>query len=224
MPSKTLVNNALTLRRAIGSLGLALPFVLVIGNLIFSSCKWVQNSLSMYYFTFMGDAFVGILVAISVFFYNYRGYDSKDLWAGKLACFFGCLVAFFPPYLLAENLPCTKLPYKQNPIFGYIHTGAAVAFFIILAVYCLFLFTQGHKNQAPTPQKTQRNLLYKICGWVIIAMLLLMFSMYIWPNWAQILAPVKPLLLFEAIVLWAFGVAWLTKGKMWLKDLGDNDI
>ncbi len=217
MNKPKLVNDAYTIRRAIGILGITLPLILLLGNLWLSDCKQVLPSISMYYFSFMGDVFVGIVVAISIFLFNYKGYDSSDNLAGKLACFFGLCVAFFPPYLKVESLPCTKIPYKHEPAFGYIHTGAAVLFFIVLAVYCLFLFTK-HGAAAPSPQKLNRNTVYKICGYTIIAMLLLMMLVYFSEPIAQLLAPIRPVLTFESIALWAFGIAWLTKGEAWMAD------
>ena len=54
------------LRKAIGVLGTALPFVLAAGGYFFFSTG-IQSSLSAYYHTDMGDVFVGTLWAIGVF-------------------------------------------------------------------------------------------------------------------------------------------------------------
>src|SRR5512143_1409059 len=97
----TLVFSYLTLRKAIGALGLALPFVLSFGAfLIFH--QPVQNSISHYYWTGMRDVFVGMLFAIGFFLLSYQGYERADRIAGILACVFAVGVALFPTVPNAE--------------------------------------------------------------------------------------------------------------------------
>jgi hypothetical protein len=55
-----LVIPYLTLRRTVGILGIALPFVLILGGWIVFKTS-LQGSLSAYYHTGMRDVFVGIL-------------------------------------------------------------------------------------------------------------------------------------------------------------------
>ncbi len=71
---KSLIISYLTLRKAIGLLGIALPFVLALGA-VFCSRTEIQSSVSSYYHTSMGDVFVGILFVIGFFLLSYRGYE-----------------------------------------------------------------------------------------------------------------------------------------------------
>ena len=72
------VRSYAELRRAIGILGTLLPFVLSIAACVIFGTG-IHSSLSRYYYTEMGDVFVGTLCAIGVFLYSYKGYPGKGL-------------------------------------------------------------------------------------------------------------------------------------------------
>src|SRR2546425_8304895 len=99
----SLVIGYLTLRKAVGLLGTALPFVLSLGAFLLFHTG-IQASMSSYYHTGMRDVFVGTLCAIGVFMISYRGYERQDDVAGDLACVFAVGVALFPT-ALREDLP-----------------------------------------------------------------------------------------------------------------------
>jgi hypothetical protein len=71
------VRSYLTLRKAIGIVGFALPIVIMIGKMILQG-PGIQHSVSGYYYTVMRDVLVGSLCAIGVFLWSYRGYDDPD--------------------------------------------------------------------------------------------------------------------------------------------------
>src|SRR3954465_1447801 len=91
-----LVVSYMTLRKAIGVLGVALPVVLVAGGLILFGGHGLQPTISDYYGTPMGDGFGGLLFAIGLFLFSYRGFNWRDELAGKIACAFAVGVALFP--------------------------------------------------------------------------------------------------------------------------------
>ena len=91
----SLVFSYLELRKAIGILGMALPFAVSLGaGILFRT--GVQSSISSYYHTGMRDVFVGTLFAIGFFLLSYKGYERSDDLAGDLACIFAVGVALFP--------------------------------------------------------------------------------------------------------------------------------
>lgn len=103
MPNSTntqssLVLSYLDLRKAIGILGIALPFVLVVGKFLFDG-PGTQPSISDYYYASMRDVFVGIRCAIGVFLMSYRGYERKDNIAGILPVYLPLVSPCFPPPL-----------------------------------------------------------------------------------------------------------------------------
>ena len=65
---ESLVFSYLSLRRTIGFLGTALPFVLFLGALIIFRAG-LQSSMSSYYHTGMGDVLVGTMCVIGFFLY-----------------------------------------------------------------------------------------------------------------------------------------------------------
>ena len=65
-----LVISYLTLRKAVGVLGIALPIVLAVGDLTFGNGRGLQPTISDYYATGMRDVFVGLLFPLGLFLAN----------------------------------------------------------------------------------------------------------------------------------------------------------
>jgi hypothetical protein len=86
----------------------------------------------------------------------------------------------------------------------------------MLAVIALFLFTRTDCPGGQSRQKRRRDLIYRTCGWVIVACLACV------PVESFVLGPAvagyQPLFWLEAVAIVAFGVAWLVKGQAILKD------
>lgn len=97
---------------------------------------------------------------------------------------------------------------------------AALLLFLILAFFCLFLFTRTHPDQLPTPQKIRRNCIYRFCGYLMLGCLFLLAA--IEHNWLPIKKlPIDDfpfLLVGESIALTAFGISWLIKGAVFMRD------
>src|SRR3972149_18876 len=74
---QSLLISTLTLRRAIGLIGAAFPFVMAAGGLLLGA-REILDSISAYYHTGMRDIFVGALSAIGIFLLCYKGYELKD--------------------------------------------------------------------------------------------------------------------------------------------------
>ena len=206
-----LIISYFTLRKTLGLLGILLPFVLAFGNWIISG-NGLENSLSSYYHTGMGDIFVGILFAMGLFLFSYKGYTRWDDYAGDLACLFAIGVALFP------TTPEIS-PSDIARIFGKIHLASAALLFLTFAYFALFLFTKTHPDREPTRRKRQRNLVYKACGAAIVLCIGLIVVVNILPS--EIASPInvyKPVFLLEAIAIVAFGVSWLFKGQALLRD------
>jgi hypothetical protein len=207
----SLVISYLLLRKAIGCLGVALPFVLAFGGMLVFS-RGLQRSISDYYYTGMRDVFVGILCSIAVFLISYKGYERKDAIAGDLACLFAVGVALFPT---APGMDASS----SDKIIGRLHLLFATSFFLTIAYFSLFLFTKTDPTKPPTRQKLQRNVVYKVCGSVIlIAIALIVVVVWIPEGAAGAVRALNPVFWLESIAVVAFGVSWLTKGEAILKD------
>lgn len=212
------------LRRTLGILGVLLPIVLVIGAMVIGNCCEVQSSISNYYYTRMRNVFVGFLCAYSLFLWAYKGYPGNiwDNWLGNIACILGLGVAFLPTAVDETELTSCITTLVDNGIIGWLHLFCAASFFIVLAIYSIFIFTKG--SSSPTSQKKKRNRLYRICGYTMLVNILLM-AIYvlvfrkIFPAWEK----AAPVFWLEAIALWAFGISWLTKGEVFLTDPVSNN-
>jgi hypothetical protein len=121
----------LALRKAVGWIGILLPFVLMFGNFLIFNGNMPLFNISTYYYTGMRDVYVGAMCAIGLFLFFYRGYDRWDDWAGNIAGFCAFCIAWFPT---------TKI--GPQDLAGRIHFNAASIFFVILACFSLFLFTR----------------------------------------------------------------------------------
>ena len=152
----SLVLSYLGLRKAIGLIGMALPFVLAFGKVAFES-PGLQSSVSAYYYTVMRDVFVGSMCAMAVFFMSYRGYERQDALAGKLASVFALGVALFPAAPLGSEIAHEK-------VVGAVHLLCATCFFLTLSYFSLVLFRKTNPAAAPTPHNLQRNAVYTACG------------------------------------------------------------
>jgi hypothetical protein len=195
--SSAQVHSYLSLRRAVGWIGILLPFVLVAGNIIIFSGNGILQNMSVYYHTGMRDIFVGSICAIALFLFFYRGYDMWDDISADIAGVFALGVAFFPTV-------------KDGPWdwVARVHFYSAAGFLVILALISIFLFTRGEEN--PTTMKNRRNMIYRTCG---IVMLLALASIEVFFLFFDgMYSGSKFVLIAETVTLMAFGISWLTKG------------
>ncbi len=216
----SLVISYLTLRKAIGILGIAFPVVLVSGSIIAGGCEEIQSSISCYYHTNMRNIFVGILCAVALFLFSYRGYERKDNIAGDLACLFALGVAFFPASV-DDPLPLCNFPSLiKSPLISYVHFLSAALFFTTLSYFSIILFTKSKSRDSRTKRKKKRNRIYRVCGYIMLGCIILI-GVYFLPlkNRYPQLQNIKPVFWLESIALWAFGISWLVKGEVLLKDM-----
>ena len=195
-------------RKAIGVLGVALPPVLV----FWPKAESIQASISGYYSTGMRDWFVGTLWVIGVFlfFYQYRPKligEAKstlpsvktgraDAYLGKIAGVAAVCVALFP----TAPPPGSSL---APPRIGMAHGIAAAVLFLCLSLFPLWLFKQSR----------ERTALYNLCGIVMLLSLALIAAYTRAPESVRAsLAPRRPILVLEWILIWGFGISWFAKG------------
>ena len=201
------VLSYLTLRKTLGILGISLPIILVVGSCACGRYDEIQQSISAYYYTNMGNVLVGVLFAYGLFLFAYKGYGKVDDLTGDLGCIFALGVALFP---------CQS----ANPIIGQVHLISAAWLFLVFAYFSIVLFTKSKYAKQNLPkEKKDRNLVYRICGYTILVCILLMIIyMYVLKKSVPELASLKPIFWLETIALWAFGLSWIVKGNVILKD------
>lgn len=191
------VHSYLSLRKAVGWIGILLPFVLVAGHLIIFNGASALTNMSTYYHTGMRDLFVGAICAIALFLFFYKGYDRWDNSAANLAGFFALGVAFFPTV-------------KEGPWdwIAWVHFSCAACFLVILALISIFLFTRGEEHL--TEMKKKRNQIFRACGIIMLVALASIEVFFLFFD--GINSDSRFVLIAETVTLMAFGISWLTKG------------
>lgn len=208
------------IRRSIGYLGISLPIVLVSFSWIGFFDTDVQPSISHYYYTNLRDLFTGTLAAVGLFLIRYKGHGNANFFkndnlltniAGAMA--FG--VALVPTN---PDLPCDKMdtliPHTEEWL-GWLHYGFAGTLFAIFALLAIHVFTLGQQDELHESKSIMNeNNIYRFCGYAIIVFIIMVplsdkFNLFPYST-----------LVFEALSLFFFGVAWLIKGRA----LGDKGV
>jgi hypothetical protein len=226
-----LAMSYLGLRKGIGYIGLLLPFVLPIGKIIFDGHS-LEGSMSAYYYTVTGSVFVGSLCAIGVFLLSYR-YKKLDIIASIIAGICAIGVALFPT---APELS----PTTTQKAIGIVHGISAGLFFLTLACMSIFLFTKTNpyqtlkprkpmdylsmfvvtrtKPELPlNPRKKHRNIIYRVCGYLILFCIIAMGIVGI-KSIKEHVQQCNLVFWLESIAVFAFGASWLIKGETILAD------
>ncbi len=205
----------MTLRKSVGWLGMSLAPAMLFVNYFFSNCIIVQDSISHYYYTVSGSVFVGILFAVAFFLFAYNGLERIDKWSTSIAAFFAICIALFPTNDNSAH-SCAIVHLPDHEIRRVIHYTAAALFFIVLAYISFFLFTKS--KGIKTKEKKIRNSIYRTSGIVIIICIALIAFFGLTQNEPDGSATFKPVFWLEWVALIAFGVSWLVKGEIVLKD------
>jgi len=157
------------LRQAVGVLGMALPFAIILGGWFFF-CTSLQGSISAYYYTHMREVLVGALWVIGFFLLSYHGPDGRnsiDDWAGNFACIFAVGSTLFPtdPPDAPTNLPG-----------GASFSALGIIALAILLTLGFFLcrFTRAHPGFKLRGFRTSRNGVGNFRAWILILCVLMM--------------------------------------------------
>ena len=181
------------------------------------------SSISHYYYTSSSVFFIGILFSFGLVLIAYRGYPVdpesnekySDDWITTLAGIFIIVTVIIPTSCrdsLGQLQFCAEgyLFGHGHKAIGAIHLLSAGAFLFFLGLMCYGKFTLG-KKQSPAKKH-----LYKVCGiiiWACIGILIILFIME-WILKVDFNDYLPGYTFFlETIAVWAFGIAWLVKGK-----------
>ncbi|KRD08204.1 hypothetical protein ASE21_16060 [Flavobacterium sp. Root901] len=206
------------IRRAIGYLGFLLPILLVGFSLIPFFQTKTQPSISHFYYTNLREIFTGTLCAVGLFLIRYKGHGNKSIWKNdnlltNVAGIMALGVALVPtnPEEISQKI-YTIIPSTAKWL-GWLHYGFAAMLFLILALLAIHVFTIGQEKDPREPKSIlHENNIYRACGYIILASVVLV------PVSESLKLFSYSTLVFEALALFAFGTAWLIKGRV----LGDQ--
>ena len=214
-PPEDMVISYLTMRRILGILGLALPITLAIGGWLTEGST--RLTISLYYHSpspLLHGLFVGIMVATGVFLICYKGYRRKQLLGDNclttIAGYGALGIAFFPTDRCYEIGGCQIT--RADIVFDHLHNISSLVFFAATAAIAWFLFTKSRPGKSPSSGKTRRNMIYRSCAVIIVVSIVLIVILLKVPEVANSGGNYVVFWL-EAIAVWAFGAAWIVKGK-----------
>ncbi|MFM9089005.1 MAG: hypothetical protein ACKOPT_12875 [Cyanobium sp.] len=211
-----IIGTYTTLRLGIGILAIALPIVLV-GYGLLRHALPIQDSISAYYHAFlptsqfpdvqavagmglMRNWFVGILWAIGVFLFLYKGFGYRENTALNAAGILLILVAMFPMGWTCGNA-CPKVS---------IHGVSAILFFLLISYVCIFRSGDTLKQSIiPDPRERRRyQFWYRFFGIVMAAFPLIVTTL----EWLQ-LRPFGSyfVLVLEVVGIITFACYWILK-------------
>ncbi len=232
-----------SLRQMIGILGITLPFLCWAVNALVNQMDFLNNlafvdvlqsttytpgkhlkpSISDFYYSTSGPLFTGVLITVAIFLFSYKGYDKDDkndryAWiTDKLVANIGAIsllgIVVFPTaskIKLTDNIHI----FVASGEIGRIHIACAGIFFLSMAVMSIVNF---RRNPGFVLINTSKGMLYMVCGWIIIAGIVILaigFALSkteVWLNGVFVYV-------IEVIMLLAFGLSWLTKGKFQLTE------
>lgn len=208
------------IRRAIGYLGISQPILLLGLSLIPFFQTQVQPSISHYYYTNLREIFTGTLCAVGLFLICYKGQGNISIWKNdnlltNISGIMALGVALIPtnPDVVSDKI-YTLIPLTENWI-GWLHYGFAAFLFLIFSLLAINVFTIGQENDTRTPKSIMNeNNIYRFCGCSILIFIIMI------PVAGQLKLFPYSTLVFESLSLFAFGTAWLIKGRA----LGDKGV
>lgn len=211
------IRSFLILRLCIGAIGIALPFVLVLGDLPLSNDGPIpRDSLSAYYFSGVRDYFVAVLAIVAVFLITYKVAEKNlDNLLSLLAGIGALAVALFPtgaPTCQTVACPTRSTPLQNalgEKLVQVVHISGATLFIGSLGLICYFFGVREGKREIRSKERRSPQFWQRF-HWTCTATIGL--AILFLPIGAYILDLRFTLLITEVVSVFAFGISWLLKG------------
>ncbi len=210
------IENTYKLRVVIGVLGMLLPILLWFFLYLDSGYTRPLPSISHYYYTRVVGIFMIIIGVLGIFLIIYKGGAKKDFIVSLAAGLSAMMLLLFPTNSIISSFPDSNYPYFNTVLEASVfreraHFVFAAIFLGCLAYMSLFIFTKSNKKKEnQTERKRLRNRIYKICG---VLMIVVMIVIAINPGNTDNLV-----FWMEAVAVELFGFSWLVKGEALFKD------
>lgn len=196
----------IAIRKSIGYLGVLLPFLLVLGGLVFNKGS-IEFSLSAYYHNNLGDIFVLVMGASGMLLVAYRGREKIIRGLTTAGGILALLIILFPTEV--EGVPAPYGVFNLQPgLSGTLHMIFAIAFFIVLGIISFWRFTDHTEDTEP--ERLEKDRLYRLFGLTSFICAFLYFLVAIFLRGTM---RFYPILIIEIIGLEAMGLTWLIKGS-----------
>jgi hypothetical protein len=195
-------------RLLIGYLGLFMPVLIYIMASVRPTVglePWrLLDSVSAYYYTRAVGVFAGMLFALALFLFSYRGYQGE--WADKVLGKIAGLAALGVPLFPTDPVLPSLQPSWWKPFMGKVHFASAAVLFCCFIVFALWLFrkTSVSGNRRWETEKVVRNAIFIACGFAMVGSMVWAFISHL--SNGHIFWP-------EAVAIEAFAISWLAKGQ-----------
>lgn len=189
------------LRLGMGVLAAALPPLLWLGGHL-GDREPLRCTMSAYYYSpTMRDPFVGVLVAIGVFLYLYKGFSRQENWALNLAGALAVGIAMVP-----TSPGCTN-----DGGFLTLHGAFGVLFFLSIAYVCVFRADDTLSLLRDTTAAERFRAIYRGLGILMLLSPLIAAALSVG---LQSGTPGHSLIFFvEALAVFTFAAYWLAKSR-----------
>ena len=189
-----------SLRLGIGLLAVALPLALWLGGR-FADHEALRCSMSAYYYSpAMRDKFVGLLCAIGLFLYLYKGFSRQENWALNVAGALAVGIALVPTSPECEGGKGIAL-----------HGLFAILFFVAIAYVAVFRAADTLSLIRDTRRAKRLRAFYRGLGVLMVASPLVAVVL------AQSLQPGSPgssrVFFVETVAVLTFAAYWLVKSR-----------
>ncbi|MGI5238016.1 hypothetical protein [Dactylosporangium sp. CA-139066] len=205
------LRSYLLMRAVIGFIGLALPFLLVLGDLALENGK-IRGSLSEYFYTGMRDVFVGSLFVTGLFLVTYKVFEHNLDNLLSIVAGVGALgVALFSTDRpKGATLALTPLQERlgEGPV-ATVHYVSAAVFIICLGIISLYFgIREGRRTQLRGRLSPQfwRRFHFTCAAGVGVAVVFIAVAEL--TGWLDAYA----LIIGETLATISFGASWLMKG------------
>lgn len=225
------LQNANTLSRLIGVLGILLPFLLWGFLLLIRGHLRELPTISHYYFTRSNVIFIIVVSLIAIFLLVYKSSKKGFIWS-TLAAVGALLLLLFPTNALVAECcdVCNSVSIahiEDNSFRNTFHYISAAVFLGSLAIMSLFVFPQDNKMRVekdslvqeealkacnPNKVKTQ-NSIYISCGIVMLLALFVILAGSVIESFKEFYTENNLTFWMEVIAVEAFGFSWLIRGE-----------
>jgi hypothetical protein len=225
------------LQRIIGRVALAPIAVVAFGRVFDDGDAW-RSSISSYYYSRLGNVFVGALCALAVFFLSYQFPYRVGFGLDRVMAYVAAVAALGVALLPTPSDGPEAIGGAR--LVGDLHHTSAALLFSAICVLCMWCFTKSdHVDDTrpwwaraadlfwPAPpalsgglpvRKRRRNRVFRFCGRVIFVSMVVMFvadQRGVVGHW---------FLIFECVAVLAFAFAWVVKGdsalvRRWFGDV-----
>ena len=193
------------LRRGMAVIAFLLPFFLWFGGSLFFGVP-LRPSISAYYHAgaHLRDVLVGVLFAIGVFLYLYKGEDWREDWLLNLAGVSALGIAYFP---VTGGGDCSASGRGTT-----VHGIFSVLFFGAITVVCV-MAARRPPAEGQGRRLVRHRLYYDLCAVVMLASVLLglAYALVLPGAMKLVLCQISIVFWVEAFGVWAFSAFWLLR-------------